>query len=91
MVGRIPDLLVTKNCEAKSPVVGCTMTSQIAVAIKPIVFGQTGRIFARVSTLASDIDLPIQYLRVNKELAMVRLVNRGKTLAVKYICGTRCL
>ena len=59
MVGRIPGLLVTKNCKAKCNVVGCTMTSQITVAIKPIVFGQTDRIFARVSTLASDIDLPV--------------------------------
>ena len=67
------------------------MTSQSTVAIKPIVFGQIDRIFARVSTLASDIDLPVQYLRLNKELAMVRLVNREKTLAVKYICGARCL
>jgi len=81
MIGRIPGLLVTKNCEAKSHVVGCTMSSQITVVmrvIKPIVFRQTDQIFARVSTLAPDIDLPVQYLRLNKELAMMRLVNRGR-------------
>ena len=48
-----------EELQSKCNVVGCTMTSQITVAIKPIVFGQTDRIFARVSTLASDIDLPV--------------------------------